>query len=128
MGEVAGGHAWPARWASEPFMYLTTVGRRTGRPHRVEMWFAVHDDRIYLRAGGRERADWVRNIRANPRVTVELGDETRAGIAHVVAVDSAEDEFARKLLVTKYGKSEDDLAEWGQTSLPVKIEFPNSAG
>jgi deazaflavin-dependent oxidoreductase (nitroreductase family) len=103
-------------------LYLTTIGRRTGRPHRIEIWFAAEDDRVYLLSGGRERSDWVRNLQANPRVTVELGEETHAGTARVVPADTAEDQRARELLVGKYRKG-DDLDEWGRTALPVAIEF-----
>jgi len=71
------GNAWLASSASEPFLYLTTVGRRTGRAHRIEIWFAARDGRLYLLAGDRERADWVRNLQANARVTVELRDESQ---------------------------------------------------
>jgi deazaflavin-dependent oxidoreductase (nitroreductase family) len=113
---------WLARWASEPYAYLTTIGRRTGRPHRIEIWFAVEDGRIYLLAGGRERADWVRNLQANPRVTVELGGETRAGVAQVLEASTAEDRRARELLVGKYRQG-NNLDEWGRTALPVVIEF-----
>ncbi len=119
---------WPARWASKPFLYLTTVGRRTGRPHRVEIWFATHDRRLYLLAGGRERADWVRNLQANPRVTVELGGETHVGVAHVLEAGTPEDRLARELLVAKYGRTEGSLDEWGRTSLPVAIQFPSLSG
>lgn len=118
---------WPARWASEPFLYLTTRGRRSGRPHRIEIWFAAHEGRLYLLAGGRERADWVRNLQANPRVTVELGTETHAGVAHVLAPGTPEDRRARELLLAKYADAEDDLDTWGQTALPVVIEFPREA-
>jgi deazaflavin-dependent oxidoreductase (nitroreductase family) len=124
MHEVPGGLNWPARWASEPFLYLTTVGRRTGRPHRIEIWFALHQGRLYLLAGGRERADWVRNLQANPRVTVELGVGTYGGVARVLEAGTAEDRLARDLLVTKYARTEDNLDEWGRTSLPVVVEFP----
>ena len=71
MDESLNGPPWPARWAGEPFLYLTTVGRRTGRPHRIEIWFAAHEGRLYLLSGGRERADWVRNLQANPRVRLQ---------------------------------------------------------
>ncbi len=64
---------WLARWAGEPYAYLTTIGRRTGRPHRSEIWFAAQDGQVYLLSGGRERSDWVRNLQANAHVTVELG-------------------------------------------------------
>ncbi len=115
------------RWANEPFLYLTTIGRRTGRPHRIEIWFAAHHGRLYLLAGGRDRADWVRNLRANPRVTVELGGEVRVGVARVLEAGTAEDRLARALLVAKYSRIEGDLDEWGRTALPVVIELPASA-
>jgi deazaflavin-dependent oxidoreductase (nitroreductase family) len=92
--------------------------------HRIEIWFAAHDGRLYLLSGGRERADWVRNLQANPRVTVELGGETRVGAAHVLEAGTAEDQLARELLLAKYAATEDDLDEWGRTSLPVVIELP----
>ena len=120
-------HPWPTRWASEPPLYLTTRGQRSGRPHRIEIWFAAHDGRLYLLSGGRERADWVRNLQANPRVTVELGDETRVGMAHVLEAGAPDDQRARELLVAKYAATEDDLDEWGRTSLPVVVEFPSDA-
>ena len=44
------------------FCYLTTTGRVSGRPHTIEIWFAVQGDAIYLMAGSRHRADLVRNI------------------------------------------------------------------
>ena len=116
---------WPARWASERFIYLTTRGRRSGRPHRIEIWFAAERGRLYMLAGSGERADWVRNVRAAPRVMVELGSETHVGVAHVLAPQTPEDQRARELLVAKYADPEDDLEEWGRTALPVVIEFPS---
>jgi deazaflavin-dependent oxidoreductase (nitroreductase family) len=117
---------WPQRWATAPFMYLTTIGRRSGRPHRIEIWFAAHDGRLYLRAGCRDRSDWVRNLRANPRVTVELAGQTRVGHGRVLEEGTAEDHLSCDLLVSKYADDEDDLEEWGRISLPVAIEFPSS--
>jgi len=75
-------------------------------------------------SGGRDNADWVRNIRANQRVSVELGDESHIGVALAIDADTTEDRLARGLLVSKYADDEDDLDEWGRTSLPVVIEFP----
>ena len=124
---MPGGQPWPGRWAGEPYLYLTTIGRRTGRPHRIEMWFAAHDGRLYLLAGGRESADWVRNLRADPRVTAELGDESCVGAAHVLEAGTAEDRLARELLLAKYRATEDDLDEWGRIALPVVIELPLDA-
>jgi deazaflavin-dependent oxidoreductase (nitroreductase family) len=123
MDERTDGPSWLTRWASQPYLYLTTTGRRTGRPHRIEIWFAAHAGRVYLLAGGRERADWVRNLRSNPQVSVQLGGETQPGLARVLEPGTAEDRLARDLLLAKYAPSEDDLEEWGRTALPVAIDF-----
>ena len=114
-----------AQWAAEPFAYLTTTGRRTGEPHRIEIWFAVEDGQVYLLSGGRERSDWVRNLQANPGVTVQLGTETFAGVARILEPETAEDRRARELLVGKYRRG-NELDEWGRTSLPVVIEIAST--
>lgn len=119
---------WLARWTSEPYLYLTTIGRRTGRPHRIEIWFAAHEGRLYLLAGGRERSDWVRNLQATPKVAVELGDESRVGVARILQANTAEDHLARELLVAKYATPANTLEDWKQRSLPVAIEFPADEG
>jgi deazaflavin-dependent oxidoreductase (nitroreductase family) len=112
-----------ARLAREKFCYLTTKGRRTGRPRRIEIWFAAAEgpDTIYMLAGGRERAGWVRNLRAEPHVTIEIADRRFDGIARIVAAP-AEDETARRVVYEKY-RNDDDLEEWRDTALPVAIEL-----
>jgi deazaflavin-dependent oxidoreductase (nitroreductase family) len=112
-----------ARLAREKFCYLTTTGRRTGRPRRIEIWFAAADgsDIIYMLAGGRERAGWVRNLQAEPRVMVGIGERRFAGVARIVA-DPKEDATARRLVYEKY-RHDDDLEEWRDTALPVAIDL-----
>jgi deazaflavin-dependent oxidoreductase (nitroreductase family) len=112
------------RSARDLFLYLTTTGRRSGRPHRIEIWFAAHSGKLYLLSGGRDRSDWVRNVKANGRVSVELAGEQHVGVARVLEPGTGEDLLARELLVAKYEPVEhNSLEEWGRTSLPVVIEF-----
>ena len=109
--------------ADLPFCYLTTTGRVSGRPHRIEIWFALHDGVVYLLSGGGERSDWVRNLMATAEVTLELGGETGPAMARVVTPDTSEDALARRLLVEKYGPGyKGDLTRWGRESLPVAVE------
>ena len=62
------------RVATESYAYLTTRGRRTGRAHRIEIWFVVHRGAVYfMLAGGGERADWVRNLLRDPAVRLRFG-------------------------------------------------------
>jgi deazaflavin-dependent oxidoreductase (nitroreductase family) len=107
------------------FGYLTTSGRFTGRPHRIEIWFALHGDTVYLLSGGRDRSDWVANLLAEPSVTFELGGELRELRARVLEPGTDEDALARRLLVEKYtSRDPDDLGDWGRTALPVALDRP----
>ena len=110
------------------YVYLTTIGRRTSRPHTIEIWFGEHEGRLYLLAGGRERADWVRNLRADPRVQLRRGERTRSARAWVVE-NSAEEAIARRLLAAKYQgwREGQPLSEWARTALPVAIAFTDEA-
>lgn len=55
------------------YFYLTTVGRKSGKPHQIEIWFVEHDGCYYLVSEGRGRTDWVRNILTTPAVTFSVG-------------------------------------------------------
>jgi deazaflavin-dependent oxidoreductase (nitroreductase family) len=110
--------------ATEQFCYLTTRGRRTGLRREIEIWFGLDGRTLYMLSGGRDRSDWVRNILADPKVTVRIGDSEFAGKGRAVEADTAEDALARRLLLEKYSRSySGDLTEWGRTALPVAIEF-----
>ena len=113
-----------AERADLDFCYVTTTGRRSGRPHTIEIWFAMHDDRVFLLSGGGEGSDWVKNLKANPTVALRLGDRDMICKAGTIE-DPGEDELARRLLVEKYRpKYSGDLEEWRRTALPVAIELP----
>lgn len=107
--------------ADEDFCYLTTTGRVTGHPHGIEIWFAINDRALYMLSGGRDRSDWVKNIRRNPEVTVRIDGENFEGRARVVD-NEYEDNLARRLLVEKYERVPGRLADWGRTALPVAVE------
>jgi deazaflavin-dependent oxidoreductase (nitroreductase family) len=108
-----------------PFCYLTTTGRITGNPHRIEIWFALDGDIAYLMAGDREGSDWVRNLMITPDVVLELGDQRRVTKARVVDPGSDQDALARRLLLEKYQREPgDDLGEWGRSALPVAVAWP----
>lgn len=72
-----------------PILLLTTTGARTGRPATVPLGFAVdHDGRVFVvasKAGAPTHPAWFHNLRANPSVTVELGDQSFQARAVVTA-------------------------------------------
>jgi len=109
--------------ADESFCYLTTTGRVTGRPHRIEIWFAGQGSTLYMLSGGRDRSDWVKNLIRTPETTVRIGATGFSGRARVVK-DGAEDSLARRLLVQKYEPTySGDLSDWGRTALPVAVDL-----
>ena len=112
---------------SVPVCYLTTTGRVSGRSHRIEIWFALHDGVVYLLSGGGEDADWVRNILVSPQVVLEIADVKRLTHARVVEPGADEDALARLLLLEKYDGPGENLTEWARTSLPIAIAWQAGA-
>jgi deazaflavin-dependent oxidoreductase (nitroreductase family) len=111
--------------ADDDFCYLTTRGRVSGRPHEIEIWFALDDDTLYLLSGGRDRSDWVRNLRAEPAVTVRLRDTTYSATARIVDEDEEanESERGRRLVFEKYQpRYSGSLERWWRESLLVAID------
>ncbi|HEY0072230.1 MAG TPA: nitroreductase family deazaflavin-dependent oxidoreductase [Chloroflexia bacterium] len=111
--------------AREQYCYLTTVGRGTGNPHTIEIWFAMPEDgrSLYMLAGGGNHADWVKNIRHEPGVQVRIGGRVLSGEGRVVT-DPAEEKLARRLVVAKYyGRERVRTTGWEATSLPVAVDL-----
>ncbi len=112
--------------ADDDFCYLTTRGRVSGRPHEIEIWFALDGRTLYLLSGGGEGSDWVRNLRAEPAVTVRLRDETHAATARIVG-DGDESERGRGLVFEKYQpRYTGSLDRWRRESLLVAIDVPRA--
>jgi deazaflavin-dependent oxidoreductase (nitroreductase family) len=85
-GEVEGMHR-------DRLLLLTTTGRRSGAERTSPMMFDEDGDRLLVIAsnmGSPEHPDWYRNIEADPRVTVEVGDERYAALATPTAAAERE--------------------------------------
>ena len=82
------------------YCYLSTKGRRSGSPHTIEIWFALHGEAVYLLAGGGDGSDWVKNVRSDPTVGLRLGDRDLICKARL-AGDPEGDARARRLLREK---------------------------
>lgn len=117
------------RLGDESVCYLTTMGRVSGKAHRIEIWFALRDGIVYMLSGGGERADWVKNIRKDPRVRVRVGTRSVAAKARLLRSGTKEDAAARELLDGKYmgwreGKR---LSSWARGALPVAIDLEEAS-
>lgn len=102
---------------------LTTVGRVSGRPHTIEIWFAHRNSTIYLLSGGGTRSDWVRNLINTPEVRVRAGRDVHSGLGRIVS-DPEEDRIARDAVHDKYVvRYRGDLTGWREMALPIAIDL-----
>jgi deazaflavin-dependent oxidoreductase (nitroreductase family) len=98
---VSSSDQWLSDNADVECCYLTTTGRRSGRPHEIEIWFGVIGRSLYLISGNGPTAHWYLNLVADPEVTVRIAGETRSGRARVV-VDADERRSVGDLMGAKY--------------------------
>ena len=66
------------------FLYLTTKGWKTGRQHRIEIWYVDYNDKYYIMSEHLKRAHWVQNIIYNPSVLFTVNQKTFEGTARLV--------------------------------------------
>jgi deazaflavin-dependent oxidoreductase (nitroreductase family) len=100
--------------ADKQVLYLTTVGRRTGLPREIEIWFVVWSERLYLFAETGEAAGWVKNIRHNPKVTVRIGEWQIGATARML------DRHTDRKLCDQVAEIANRKYGWGD-GLPVEI-------
>lgn len=103
-----------------PECRLTTTGRKTGQPREIRIWFAAVEDRVFMLAGDREQAHWVRNVQADPVVRVRIGRRTFEGRGRTVEGES-DAPVAREAIAAKYGT--EWLDTWLRESLPVRVDL-----
>jgi len=72
---------------------LTHTGRVSGQPRQVVLEVVRHDasnDTYYIAAAWGEKSDWVKNIRANPQVKVQVGRRKFNMLAEQLTPDQGE--------------------------------------
>jgi deazaflavin-dependent oxidoreductase (nitroreductase family) len=79
-------------------MVIKTTGRKSGRARYTPVNYALMDGCIYCLSGWRSRADWYRNVMANPRLEVLLPGGALMGIAEEVVDPDEQLRAARQLL------------------------------
>lgn len=66
---------------------ITTIGRTSGQPRRIEIWYFVVDGRVYL-TGTPGPRDWLKNMRANPQCILHIKEGASADLpARAVVID-----------------------------------------
>ncbi len=117
----------PGAGGRERTVDITTIGRRSGEPRRIETWFYRVDGTVYL-SGMPGRRGWAANLEAEPAFTFHLKNGVEADLpAHATeVVDEAERRrIMAELLDDLSGVSDRprDLDAWVAGSPLFAVEF-----
>ena len=102
---------------------ITTVGRKTRKPHKVEIAFHNFDGVLYI-SGMPGRRDWYANLVAKPQFTFHLKQSTRADIpaTAIPITDEAERRRVLSKVVAKWGKQA-ELEAFVQSSPLMEVQL-----
>lgn len=108
---------------SDSVIDITTRGRRTGQPRRIEIWFHNVEDRVYI-TGLPGRRSWYANLLAHPEFTFHLKESIQADLPARArpVVDEAERRVVLSGILRQLGRSP-DLDAWVAGSPLVEVEF-----
>jgi deazaflavin-dependent oxidoreductase (nitroreductase family) len=96
---------------------ITTTGRRSGEPRRIEIVFHNVDGRIVISGmpmRDRTRA-WIRNLEADPYITVHLKQGISADLAGTARIVT--DEAERRGLLVHVARN------WGRTDVDAMVAW-----
>jgi deazaflavin-dependent oxidoreductase (nitroreductase family) len=101
---------------------ITTIGRKTGKPHTKEIAFHNFDGELYI-SGSPGKRDWYANLVANPQFTFHLKQSTTADLK-ATATPITNPATRRQVLVkvVTVWNRQDQLDDFVEGSPLVKVE------
>ena len=109
---------------------LTTTGRRSGQPRRIEIFLHAEDGQLFIT--GMPRADrtrdWIHNVTADPHVVVHLKQTVTADVPATVRVisEAAERRPFIEAAARRWGRT--DVDEMLQHSPLIVLTVHDAAG
>jgi deazaflavin-dependent oxidoreductase (nitroreductase family) len=105
---------------------ITTVGRNSWKPHRIEIAFHNFDGVLYI-TGMPGKRDWYANLLANPQFTFHLKQSAQADLpAKAIPItDEAERKRVLSRVVEKWNQR-DKLEAFVQSSPLVEVQLASS--
>jgi len=93
---------------------ITTTGRKSGKPRKLEIVFHNVNGRIYISGiPSPRRRSWIANLDANPRMTFHLKGKVRADLPATARV--IEDEAERRAILPHIARN------WGRRDLEEMV-------
>jgi len=104
---------------------ITTIGRKTGQPRRIEIWAHNLDERL-IQTASPGRRSWYANMLEPPKITLHLKGEVKADLAATVRpiLDESErrDVLTRLNAASAFRQSQNmDVEEWVRNSCLVEL-------
>ena len=114
--------------ASGRVIDITTTGRQSGEPRRIEIVFHNIDGRIYVSGIPRpEPRAWLKNLEANPRFTFHLKGETEADLEATARIIGDESERRAVLPAIARTWKRDDLEDMVRYSPLIEVSLSELA-
>jgi deazaflavin-dependent oxidoreductase (nitroreductase family) len=109
--------------ANDRTIDITTTGRTSGLPRRIETWFYRVDDQLYL-TGSPGRRDWYANLLATPDFTFHLKQSVTADLpARATPITGREERRAIfERILSDLGGCE-DIHAWLEGSPLMAVDF-----
>ena len=57
------------------FLYLTTKGWKSGKLHKIEIWFVEQNKKYYVLSEYKKKAHWVQNILHYPSISFHVDNQ-----------------------------------------------------
>ncbi len=106
---------------------ITTTGRRTGRPRRIELVFHVIDGKVVI-SGSPGRRDWYANLLADPHITFHLKGPVRADLPAIARLITEPVERRQVMEeVTRNWRVSDRLEIFYRRSPLIEVLFEDKA-
>jgi len=106
---------------------ITTTGRRTGKPHRIEIAFHNFEGKLYISGMPREqKRDWLANMEASPRFVFHLKGDVSADLpAHARPItDRTERREILERVMQAWGRGDIDEMVRNSPLVEVRISEP----
>ncbi|RZV43830.1 MAG: DUF385 domain-containing protein [Acidimicrobiia bacterium] len=102
---------------------ITTTGRKSGEPRRLEIWFHNVDGHIFI-TGMPGRRSWYANLLATPEFTFHLKESVQADLSAIGTAITvpAEKRAVFELLLDRLGYA-DRIETWVADSPLIEVTF-----
>jgi deazaflavin-dependent oxidoreductase (nitroreductase family) len=104
---------------------ITTIGRKSGQPRRIEIWYFVVDGTVYI-SGTPGARDWYANVQANPQLIFHVKQGAHADLparAEPIREPVERRRIMARIMAANSYFAGGDLAAWVADSPLIAVRF-----